>query len=182
MQTLCRIWTGFTSRLGPTSIFGNQRKLVYPGVCVGINLRELVCWATKPVPAERIAALVQGKCETAPPAALLSAEEVAVWQPGQCLVVVDNYLLQVMYSSLWLDSLFVSLQRTSQTDLIFNDALITVGATNSTISDSDASSVLWLTRSVISGDTDAVGASRARNPVTAVTVQLGSSMALHGVF
>ena len=124
---------------------------------------------------------MQGNCEAAPPAALLSAEDVAAWRPGQCVVVVDSYLLQVMYSSLWLDSLFISLQRTSRTGVISAAALITVGDNNATTADTDAASgALWMTRSVVSGDTDAGGTS-ARNPVTAVTVQRGSSAALHGV-
>ena len=125
---------------------------------------------------------MQGNCETAPPAALLLAEDVAVWRPGQCLIVVDNYLLQVMYGSLWLDSLFVSLQRTNQTGVITAEALITVGDNNATTADTDAAAgALWLTRSVVSGDTDADGISGFRNPVTAVTVQLGSAAAMHGL-
>ena len=102
-----------------------------------------------------------------------------MWRPGQCVVIVHNHLLQVMYSSLWLDSLFVSLQPTNQTGVLSAAALITVGDNNATTNDTVAASgALWLTRSVVSGDTDAGGTSGVR---TAVSVQLGSSAALHGV-
>ena len=138
--------------------------------------------ATPLVSADRTVRFLQGNCAAAPSATLLSAEDAAAWQPGQCVIVVDNYLLQVMYSSLWLDNLFVSLQRTSRTGVISELALITVGDNNAETADTIApSGELWLTRSVVSGDTDAGGTSGDRNPVTAITVQLGSSVALHGV-
>jgi len=146
------------------------------------TLRRWFHRATATIPADRIAAFMQGNCTAAPPAALLSAEDAAVWQPGQCVIVIDSYFLQVMYSSVWLDSLFVSLQRTDRTGVITAAALITVGDNNAVMADTDAASgALWLTRSVVSGDTDVVGTSDVRNSVTALSVQRGSSAALHGV-
>ena len=75
----------------------------------------------------------------------------------------------------------MSLQRTNQTGVITAEALITVGDNNATTADNAVAGEIWLTRSVVSGDTDADGISGFRNPVTAVTVQLGGAAAMHGL-
>jgi len=82
---------------------------------------------------------------------MLNSAEVAARAPGQCAVIIDVGLLQVLHGSLWMDNLFIAVRPTSGVESL---PTLRCGSMTKTTSDHDSSAVggnLWLTRSVLQG-------------------------------
>ena len=81
---------------------------------------------------------------------MLDAAGAAARRSGQCAIIVDTDLLALIHGRLWVDSLFVALRRTSRTSSV---DLILCGDQDRSAYGTPAAGSLWLTRSVLQGDT-----------------------------
>jgi hypothetical protein len=90
---------------------------------------------------------LQGNCSANPPAELLASLSDTVLEPllpGQCLLVTDGDLFDIMENDLWLDSVYIRLKRTNRDSL---PSFVYV----------DANGALFMTAVTLQGDDSATG-------------------------
>lgn len=102
-------------------------------------------------------------------------------RPGQCVIIIRTGLLSLIHGRLLMDNFFVALRRTdTQANPTFVPSVFVCGSKDVPESGSPAGGSLWLTRSIIQGDTKAVAGSALKSG-TGLSVFSAAGLAAYGM-